>query len=514
MKNLKPLSVVALLLTLSGCSVKTGWAKHEPPPSRLPPLPPREFRAAWVATVANIDWPSKSGLSGDQQIAEMRRILDRAVELHLNAIILQVRTTCDAFYASPYEPWSEYLSGTQGVPPSPYYDPLAAWVKEAHDRGLELHAWFNPYRARHPSAKSPDAPAHVANSNPQIVRKFGGYEWLDPGEPQAAKQTLDVILDVVRRYDIDGVHLDDYFYPYKEYLKDQPNTDFPDQASWTKYQQSGGKLSRDDWRRDNVNRLVRDLYAGIKAEKPHVKFGISPFGIAHPNTPETVESKFDQYNTLYADAQLWLKEGWCDYYTPQLYWRLDSKQPFADLLRWWVDQNDQHRHLWPGSTLGHVNTGKDPWPASETLDQIETSRQILDGDTGNVFFSMIAFLQDRGGVNELLTDGPYAETSLVPASPWLDDKPPLAPKIQADVYDDNSVQLTWENWDMEIPRLWAVWVKSGGQWRFSTYGGTVRSIRIIPESGQRVQALNVAAVDRTGNANFAQPIKIHVRKKR
>ncbi|HEY7116152.1 MAG TPA: family 10 glycosylhydrolase, partial [Tepidisphaeraceae bacterium] len=350
MRLTSPLRLIAITLALffTGCATSPAGQKarsqtrHEPP---LPPPPPREFRAAWVATVANIDWPSKPGLPAAQQIAEIQTLLDRAADLNLNAIILQVRPSCDALYESPLEPWSEYLTGAQGVPPYPFYDPLATWIQEAHKRGMELHAWFNPYRARHKDAKSPDAPKHVAVTRPDLVRKFNGWEWLDPGEPEAAQRTLDVILDVVRRYDIDGVHLDDYFYPYKEYLNNQ---DFPDDASWQKYQKSGGQLARADWRRDNVNRLIRDLYAGIKRIKPHVKFGVSPFGVAHPGVPDTVESKFDQYNILYADPQLWLKEGWLDYCTPQLYWQLDSKQPYADLLKWWAEQNTLNRHLWPG----------------------------------------------------------------------------------------------------------------------------------------------------------------------
>jgi uncharacterized lipoprotein YddW (UPF0748 family) len=510
-------SLALLALLLTGCSHNPTWQKWQSdwnarfhPQTPLPPSPPREFRAAWVATVANIDWPSKPGLPVSQQIAEINTILDRAKEMNLNAIILQVRTSADAFYASPYEPWSEYLTGRQGLAPSPYYDPLSTWVQESHRRGIELHAWFNPYRARHSGAKTPDAESHVANTNPDIVKKFNKWEWLDPGEPAAARRTLDVILDVVRRYDIDGVHLDDYFYPYPDYYTDPATKtktvqDFPDDPSFQRYQQGGGTLARGDWRRDNVNRLMHAIYAGIKAERPRVKFGISPFGIARPGVPESVKSKFDQYNTLYADTELWLKNGWCDYWTPQIYWKLESDQPYADLLRWWADQNLQHRHLWPGNYVSSVGIGDKKWPASEIVNQIEATRQTPTA-TGNVHFSMVAFLDNRGGLTDALKNGPYRDPALAPASPWLDNKPPAAPATQADVLSDGSVQVSWDPQDMEDVWQWAVWAEQNGQWQFSTYPGTTRSVRIIPKSGDRVTTVNVAAVDRTGNANFSKPL--------
>src|SRR6185436_8695988 len=225
------------------------------------------------------------------------------------------------------------------------YDPLATWVTEAHHRGLELHAWFNPYRARHSGAKSPAAANHVSQTMPETVRKFNGWEWLDPAEPRASEHTLAVITDVVRRYDIDGVHLDDYFYPYPDYRK---GSDFPDDPAWNKYKQSGGALERADWRRQNVNQLIHDMYVAIKTTRPRVKFGVSPFGIARTGLPHEVEGSFDQYDKLYADAQLWLNQGWVDYYTPQLYWPIESKQPFPKLLEWWVAQNTHSRHIWPG----------------------------------------------------------------------------------------------------------------------------------------------------------------------
>src|SRR5688500_6776839 len=229
-------------------------AQSDPPPVQ------REFRAAWVASVANIDWPSRPGLSTWEQQAELIAILNRSVALNLNAVILQVRPAADALYASPYEPWSAYLTGGEGRAPEPYYDPLTFAVDEAHKRGLELHAWFNPYRARHMSARGPAAETHISATHPKLVGAYGRYLWMDPGEPAIRARTLRVMLDVVRRYDVDGIHIDDYFYPYPELGPDSLPIPFPDTASYGRYVRGGGTLEVNDWRRENVNILIRDIY--------------------------------------------------------------------------------------------------------------------------------------------------------------------------------------------------------------------------------------------------------------
>ncbi len=240
------------LLTVGFVSLLSG-ASYEPA-TILPPKPMREFRGVWVATVNNIDWPSKRGLSTAEQKAELLAILDRAAQLKLNAIIFQVRPACDAMYASKIEPWSEYLTGTMGKAPEPFYDPLEFAIEEAHKRGLELHAWFNPFRALHPSAKSPIATNHVSKTKSDLVRRYGKHLWLDPGERDVQDYTLSVVLDVMKRYDVDGIHFDDYFYPYKEKNGGGAEMDFPDDASWKKYGARSG-LSRDDWRRRKRERI-------------------------------------------------------------------------------------------------------------------------------------------------------------------------------------------------------------------------------------------------------------------
>ena len=318
------------------------------PVAVTPPEPPREFRGAWITEVAsNQDWPSKPGVPAAQMQAELIALLDRAAQLKLNAVIFQVRPACDAIYASPLEPWSAYLTGRMGQPPQPAFDPLAFAVAEAHQRGLELHAWFNPFRALLPEDKTFVALNHISKTHPELIRQYGDQTWLDPGEPAAREHVLRVILDVVRRYDVDGVQFDDYFYPYPEKDAAGRGLNFPDDASWRKY---GGNLNRDDWRRQNINQFVHDVYQNIKAAKPWVKFGVSPFGIWRPGSPKTILG-LDAYANLYADSRLWLASGWVDYFSPQLYWPVDApQQSFPALLNWWTAQNVNNRGLWPGST--------------------------------------------------------------------------------------------------------------------------------------------------------------------
>lgn len=378
---------------------------------------PAEFRAAWVATVANIDWPSRPGLSADQQKQELLAILDRAAELKLNALVFQVRPAADALYRSSLEPWSPYLTGAMGQAPEPDYDPLEMAVAEAHARGIQLHAWFNPYRAGHPSGNHEPSADHISKTHPELVREYGKYLWLDPGEPEAVKHSLAVMLDVVERYDIDGVHMDDYFYPYP--IRDDAGqiVPFPDAES---YERSGTTLERDDWRRQNVDRFVRRLYRRVKAKKPHVLVGISPFGIWRPGHPEGIVG-FDQYASLYADARKWLRRGWVDYFAPQLYWTIDSPgQSYPKLLAWWSEQNVQDRHLWPGLFTSRVaSKANGNWPVEEIKNQIELTREA-PGATGHIHFSMKAIMKNQGGVADML-EKLYDKPAKAPASPWLEE---------------------------------------------------------------------------------------------
>src|SRR5262245_29382097 len=317
--GLDHLSRMALLL---GALASASGADFVPSSAR-PPAVQRELRGAWIASVKNIDWPSKPGLSAAQQQTELVALLDRCAQLHLNAVFFQVRPACDALYESTLEPWSECLTGTMGR--SPGYDPLAFAVREARRRGLELHAWFNPFRARRPGATGAVARDHISKTRPSLVKSYGTSLWLDPAEREVQDHSLRVVLDVVKRYDVDGVHFDDYFYPYEEKDRQGRPLPFPDDSSWKRYLARGGQLARNDWRRDNVNTFVRQLQGSVRAQKTWVKFGISPFGIWRPGYPPSVKG-LDAYDTLYADARRWLVEGWVDYLAPQLYWPTDAPE--------------------------------------------------------------------------------------------------------------------------------------------------------------------------------------------
>jgi uncharacterized lipoprotein YddW (UPF0748 family) len=462
-------------------------------PIDQPPPAPREFRAVWIATVANIDWPSKPGLPSAQQQNELRRLFDKAAEMNLNAIILQVRPAADALYDSPLEPWSEFLTGTQGKPPSPHWDPLAFAVEEAHKRGIELHAWFNPYRARHSAAKSPVHASHISRTHPSVVKTYGSFLWKDPSEPFVQERTLQVMLDVVKRYNLDGIHIDDYFYPYKSYAKGQ---DFPDEPSWQRYRASGGTLRRDDWRRKNVDDFVERLYKEIKKAKPHVKFGISPFGVYRPGTPPGITSGVDQYADLYADARKWLVEGWCDYYTPQLYWRINAKQQsYPVLLKWWISQNPKGRHMWPGNFTSQVMSHLGNWPAEEIVNQIQVTRQT-PGASGNVHYSMQALSKGHKGLDAILAKGVYQRPALIPASPWLGDKPPLPPDLRVTTADRPLAIVT----PKDAGHFIAYYHKVNGRWNLArVVHRSAPGVDILAVSKVKPEAIAVSVVDRFGN---------------
>lgn len=461
------------------------------------PAPAREFRAVWVATVDNIDWPSKPGLPVEQQKAELLAILDRTAEMRMNGVVFQVRPSCDALYASKLEPWSEFLTGKMGACPDPPYDPLEFAVEEAHRRGLELHAWFNPYRARHPAGKSEISDDHISRTRPELVRRYGKFLWLDPGDPDVQEYSLAVVRDVVRRYDVDGVHIDDYFYPYKEKDAAGKVVPFPDEPSWNRYVQSGGRLARDDWRRDCVDQFVERMYRSVKAEKKWVKVGISPFGIWRPGHPPTIKG-FDAYAELYADARKWFQNGWVDYFTPQLYWKSSqTPQSYPVLLQWWGEQNKKQRHLWPGNYSGRVGDGSAAaWPPSEVVDQIRRTRQHA-GATGNVHFSAKVFMRNREGLADLLRDGVYAQPAIPPASSWLDNDRPERPRLALDrETTTGEAQLTWKPQGDEAAWLWVLRLRSGERWTTEILPGW-RDSAPVPAEGADLAA--VSAVDRCGN---------------
>jgi uncharacterized lipoprotein YddW (UPF0748 family) len=475
---------------LGGCaSTAPSWAPGGGMPGSVP-APAAEFRAAWIATVANIDWPSSPDLSTLKQQQELRTMMDRAVEIGLNAIVLQVRPTADAFYASPSEPWSYYLTGVQGRAPEPFYDPLAFAIEEAHRRGLELHAWFNPYRVLHPTATDSISALHASKRLPGSVVTYGDLVWFEPGSDEATAQSMSVIMDVVERYDVDGVHLDDYFYPYPVQDEAGDHVEFPDEANWRADSTDG--LSRDDWRRRNVDVFIQNLYEGVKARKPWVKVGISPFGIWRPGHPPSVRG-FDQYAGLYADAKKWLNEGWIDYWTPQLYWSMDSEgQSYAALLDWWVAENHHDRHIWPGNYTSRVILeGSAWWEPAEIVRQIEHTRRT-EGAAGNVHFSMRALMPAAHGMGEAVAAA-YDEPALVPASPWLGGQAPAAPALTAE-----RGYVAVRPAGREPVFVWAVHWWDGRNWHFERVPGWQQALR-APAEG--IRGVAVRAVSRLGHVS-------------
>jgi uncharacterized protein YbbC (DUF1343 family)/uncharacterized lipoprotein YddW (UPF0748 family) len=500
---------VLMIITFSKCStarrIETG------DPSGRKPSAEREFRAAWVATVDNINWPSKPGIPVEEQKKEAIALLDLLYENNFNAVIFQVRPQCDALYKSELEPWSYYLTGEQGKAPEPYYDPLEFWIKEAHARGIELHAWLNPYRAHHPASGEVTNTSFVKKRPDLVVGLEQGYWWMDPTRKGTQDQSFNVVMDLVRRYDLDGIHFDDYFYPYPEYNNGK---DFPDDESWQAYQNGGGKLSRGDWRREAVNSFIKRVYKGIKAEKPYVKFGLSPFGIWRPYNPPAIGG-FDQYNILYADARKWLNEGWIDYYSPQLYWPVNQLlQSYPVLLGWWSAENIKGRHLWPGISIGRQPEDK---ATDETINEIMIARGILPKSPGVVHWS-IGSLVASPGMTKAISDGPYKKKALVPPSPWLDKKSPPPPEVNI-LQKKDSLAVTWSHKNMNDVSRWVVYYKYGSQWNYTIHGNGITSenipaflinrnflSRTDPQKIQNIKdvlipldSVAVSAVDRYGN---------------
>lgn len=461
----------------------------------------REFRGLWIATVANIDWPSRTGLSTGAQQAELIAILDRARATRLNAIVLQVRAAGDALYPSTLEPWSRSLTGTQGQDPG--WDPLAYAVQQAHERGLELHAWVNPFRAGNASDTVRLAATHFTKRRPDLSRLYCGQVWFDPAERAVQDQTMSVVLDIVRRYAIDAVHLDDYFYPYPS--ASCPGLDFPDSIPFAAYRASGGTLARADWRRDNVNRFVERLYTETHAASPTVRVGISPFGIWRPGSPAGVVG-LDSYASIYADSRLWLQRGWVDYFAPQLYWSIASTgQSFPALVDWWSQQNTLKRNLWPGLASYRVADGtSSAYGASEIAAQISLARQRSSqsgGPSGTILYNTTSVMQNRDGLATLLAGGVFAEDALVPASPWLDGTPPGAPVISVATVSPSLHRLTISGDAGEPVAWWLVRWRNGPVWTSRRLPAELRVLDITaPTGASATDGVIVNAIDRAGNA--------------
>jgi uncharacterized lipoprotein YddW (UPF0748 family) len=409
-------------------------------------VPKREMRAVWIASVANIDWPSAKNLTPERQQEEYLQILDSHVNTGLNAVFVQVRPSTDALYDSKQELWSEWLSGKQGTMPQPYYDPLQFMVKEAHQRGLEFHAWFNPYRAVFDTASSSIHPEHISRKRPEWFIAYGRNKFFDPGIPQVRHYIADIIGDVVRRYDIDGVHFDDYFYPYQI-----PGQAFKDSMSYIRYNPK--QLGREDWRRSNVDSLIHLISEHIRQQKPYVKFGVSPFAIWRNQATDPLGSPTragtTTYDHLYADVRTWLQKGWIDYVVPQIYFTGTYRPaPYYSLTEWWMN-NSFGRHLYVGHAaykVGSYRNNDSIWrDYSELPNQIRFNRLCSAGVQGSVYFSSKSLTRNLGGFRDSLARVLYRYPALIPAMPWKDSLPPAPPKGLEAFKSRKGVWLHWEN---------------------------------------------------------------------
>ena len=486
-KSLTRLAIASILL-LAACSSSDDVTGPGPGPVTADTNPPaivREMRGLWVATVANIDWPSRTGLTADAQRAELTSIFDRAAAAGFNAIIFHVRPASDAVYRSSLEPWGAMLSGTQGADPG--YDPLAFAVQEAHARGLELHAWINPFRAGNAADSLKLSPTHLFYTRRDLIRIYGGQLWLDPGEPAVHDHVMRVITDIVQRYDVDGIHADDYFYPYPVTDAQNRTVAFPDNATYARY---GAGLTQDDWRRANVDRFVERMYREVHLATPTMRVGISPFGIWRPGSPIGVNG-LDAYASIYADSRKWLRSGWVDYLAPQLYWAISApQQSFPVLLDWWIGESAMARHVWPGLAAYRVGDGTaSAFSSSEIAAQIGLTRQRAAG-SGHLLYNTTSTLTKSGGaLAAALAASVYRERAIPPAYPWLDSSAPGAPTISL---AEGSVTITPAAG--EAARWWVVRSQSGASWTTRVLFGTEKTVAL----GGRTRVI-VNAVDAAGN---------------
>ncbi len=391
--------------------------------------PKYEFRGVWVATVDNIDFPSTKFLSSEGQKAEFISLLDMHKRNGMNAVVVQIRPATDAFYPSQYEPWSEWLTGTQGKPPSPYYDPLEFMITETHKRGMEFHAWMNPYRAVFNISRSSISPTHITRLHPEWFLDYGGKRYFDPGNKEAQQFVTNVVRDVVRRYHIDAIHFDDYFYPYRIAGKE-----FGD---WSSYKKYGNGLDKETWRRSNVDSIIVMLSRVIKQENRYCKFGISPFGVWRniDKDPEGSNTKAGQtnYDDLYADILLWLKMKWIDYVAPQLYWEFGHKVVgYEVLIDWWA-KHAYGRQMYIGQGIYRAMESKSyAWKnVRELPNQIKKLREYPQIQ-GSIFFSSSSFSRNPNGWSDSLRNNYYKYPAIPPPMSWIDSVKPARPELQFD----------------------------------------------------------------------------------
>jgi uncharacterized lipoprotein YddW (UPF0748 family) len=432
-----------------------------------------QLRGVWVSTVFNLDLPSKKGLTQEEYKREYIELLDNLQALNINSVIFQVRPKLDAFYESKINPWSEFLTGIQGL--SPGWDPLKWMIEETHNRGMEFQAWFNPYRVTTTSNNKKTlkqqleelAPNNWARQNPQYVFSFDGKLYLNPGEPEVIKHIIESVMEVVKNYDIDAVHFDDYFYPYRSTKDKDKWYSIEEQKTFEKY--GSGFKSVADWRRDNVDKLILSLHNSItsynKEQKKSVQFGISPYGIwghkeIHPEgseagtgslTPITSQASYDN---LFADTRKWVKNNWIDYIAPQIYWSFDEKAaPYGELVNWWADVvKDTNVHLYIGHAnykKADINNKNISWKNPEEISNQLKFNSLYKEVKGSIFFRYKSLLktEDNAKANnefiDILKNQHFNTISLLPSKPWLDHKETLSPYDLSVVKENGGNKLTW-----------------------------------------------------------------------
>ncbi len=400
-------------------------------------FPKRELRAAWIPSVYNLDWPTSKTASSENQKNELINILEELKKSGINTVFLQIRTECDALYQSDLEPWSYWLTGQQGKAPEPFYDPLKFACEEAKKRNLELHAWINPYRAQASVGDYSIDQNHITVKHPEWILKIGKYKFLNPGLNETRIYVKNIVADIVSRYDVAGIHFDDYFYPYS------PNS-ISDEDKETFANNPRGFLSIEDWRRDNVNILVKSVYDTIKAIKPYVKFGISPFGIWKNNVPSGIVGT-SSYNDLYCDPLAWLRDQYIDYVNPQLYWEIGGAQDYSKLMQWWSFAANQ-RHIYIGHAL-YKMTNSHNWNVNEIINQIELNRKNKN-IFGSAFYRASSIINNSKKIKDSLSTRLFKYYSLIPEMTWKDSIPPNGPEdLSVSTIDFNTpntkIELHW-----------------------------------------------------------------------
>ena len=477
--------------------------------------PKYEFRAVWVATVNNIDWPSKPGLTTELQQQEAVNIINTCRNLNMNAVIFQVRPASDAFYPSDLEPWSRYLTGTPGKAPDPFYDPLQFWIDECHRQGMEFHAWLNPFRVSQ-NIKEPLGGNHIAFQHPEWILKYGNLLYFDPGLPQTREFVGKVVKDIVSRYDVDAIHFDDYFYPYP--LAEA----YPDTVSFSMYNRGFSKADKADWRRENVDIIIKMLNDTIKATKSWVKFGISPFGVWRNKTEDPTGSDTKaaatNYDHLYADVIKWQRNGWIDYLLPQIYWQVGHPQADFKMLSYWWKDHAYDRAMYIGHALYKIEavSTTPAWSKpGEMPNQIRMLRSIPNIE-GSAFYSAKHFNRDLFGLQDSLHNSLYRKPAIVPPMKWIDNTPPQPLKRIRKMCTKVKWKVANSERMMDKPNLFVVYGNEAGTVfdpnNYNCFWG------IVKESELKFAKLNkkkkkyevrISVLDRLNNeSEVSRPVKI------